>query len=407
MKALYISYDGMTDPLGQSQVLPYLEKLSERSVEIFILSFEKPEKYAAQKEIIDKIVSRAGITWVPLRYTKTPPVLSTVLDLKKMKREAMRLHRKHHFDIVHCRSYIAALAGLEMKRRCGTKFLFDMRGFYADERVDGGLWNISNPLYRMIYNYFKKKEKDFLENADYTITLTYAAREIIQGWKNIKGQPVPAEVIPCCVDLELFDAKKVSEEMLTEIRRECGLTGREFVLSYIGSLGTWYKVKEMLQFFKRFLSVKPEAVFLFVTHDDHESVLRFAAQMDISQEKLRFKKAARNEMPGCILASNVSLFFIQPVFSKKASSPTKQGEIMAMEIPIVCNAGVGDTDFVIQKYRAGWVVNDFSEEEYDKVIREMSHPLNKQEIRAGAKEFYSLAEGVKRYSQVYSKLAGQ
>ena len=48
MRALYISYDGMTDPLGRSQVLPYLQGLSERGHEITLLSCEKPARMAAE-----------------------------------------------------------------------------------------------------------------------------------------------------------------------------------------------------------------------------------------------------------------------------------------------------------------------------------------------------------------------
>jgi len=39
-KFLYISHDGLLEPLGQSQVLGYLEKLS-NSHKIFIISYEK------------------------------------------------------------------------------------------------------------------------------------------------------------------------------------------------------------------------------------------------------------------------------------------------------------------------------------------------------------------------------
>ena len=40
MSVLYISYDGMLEPLGQSQVLSYLKRLaSDRS--IHLISFEK------------------------------------------------------------------------------------------------------------------------------------------------------------------------------------------------------------------------------------------------------------------------------------------------------------------------------------------------------------------------------
>ena len=38
---LFISYDGLSDPLGQSQILPYILSLSKNSKKIHIISFEK------------------------------------------------------------------------------------------------------------------------------------------------------------------------------------------------------------------------------------------------------------------------------------------------------------------------------------------------------------------------------
>ena len=43
-KTLYLSYDGLTDPLGQSQILPYLKELS-INTEIHIISSEKKENF--------------------------------------------------------------------------------------------------------------------------------------------------------------------------------------------------------------------------------------------------------------------------------------------------------------------------------------------------------------------------
>jgi len=37
---LYVSYDGMTDSLGQSQVIPYLTEISKNGYDIHILSAE-------------------------------------------------------------------------------------------------------------------------------------------------------------------------------------------------------------------------------------------------------------------------------------------------------------------------------------------------------------------------------
>ena len=45
-----------------------------------------------------------------------------------------------------------------MKKKYGVKFFNDIRGFWADERVDGGMWNMKNPLFKAIYKWFKKKE---------------------------------------------------------------------------------------------------------------------------------------------------------------------------------------------------------------------------------------------------------
>jgi len=118
-QVLYISYDGMTDPLGQSQVLPYLCGLSAKGYKITLLSCEKPQRYEKYKQDITAICNKADINWQPLMYTATPPVLSTIKDVRNLTQTAYVLHREHRFKIVHCRSYISALIGLQMKKEFG------------------------------------------------------------------------------------------------------------------------------------------------------------------------------------------------------------------------------------------------------------------------------------------------
>ncbi|MFQ3578672.1 MAG: hypothetical protein SNJ71_00850, partial [Bacteroidales bacterium] len=108
-KVLYISYDGMTDPLGQSQVMPYLKQLALNNHSITILSTEKQQNFEKYAHIIEQELCESSISWHFIQYTKTPPVLSTVLDIIKLRSKAIKLHSLHHFDIVHCRRYIAAI----------------------------------------------------------------------------------------------------------------------------------------------------------------------------------------------------------------------------------------------------------------------------------------------------------
>lgn len=400
---LYLSYDGLTDPLGQSQVLPYLTGLTSFGYEISIISFEKPNRFDAERKNIETICAQHNIKWYPLRYTKTPPVLSTLKDLSKLKAKIRSLQKQTPFTMVHCRSYITALAGQWMKKKWGTKFIFDMRGFWADERVEGGLWNLSNPFYKRIYRYFKKKEKQFLEQADAVITLTYEGKKIMETWP-LKKKP-PITVIPCCVDLDLFDPQKINEKEIENLEEKLNIKKDDTVISYFGSIGTWYMLDEMILFFKRWLIKKPNSVFLFVTKDENEKIINAVKKHGIDEKYIRIQPAAREQMPLMIAVADLSMFFIKPVFSKKASSPTKQAEIMAMGKSVICNSGVGDTDLIVKKYHSGVLVDDFTDFFFDKAISDMQQRrFDPVEIRNGAVDFFSLETGVKKYLGVYTNV---
>ena len=182
-RVLYLSYDGMCDQLGASQVLPYLLGLAKRGHDITLISFEKPERTAEERASVEAACTAAGIRWRPMPYHKRPAILSSMYDVRQMTQLAERLHAEQPFDLVHCRSYLPALVGLRMKRRAGVPFVFDMRGFWADERVDGRIWNLSNPLLQAVYRYFKRKEGEFLAEADHVVSLTEEGRKILLAWR--------------------------------------------------------------------------------------------------------------------------------------------------------------------------------------------------------------------------------
>lgn len=402
---LFISYNGMTDPLGQSQVLPYLVGLSKRGYRFTLLSCEKPDAFAKNKAVIERICADAGIHWEPQPYTKRPPVLSTFWDAERLFRRAAALHRERNFSHIHCRSYISSLVGLRLKKKFGLRFIFDMRGFWADERVDGGLWNLKNPLYRVVYQYFKRKEKQFLTEAAHIISLTHAGRDEIHAW-SLPGQPLPIEVIPCCADLDHFSRKNADPTVVAALRERFGFRENDLVLSYLGSVGTWYMLPEMLRFFKKTLEKHLSARMLFVTHDAPAPILEAAAALGLPAERITVAPASRAEVPAFLALSHVGLFFIKPAFSKKASSPTKQGEIMAMGIPLVCNDFVGDTGHVVRKYACGEVLQDFSDASLERAAAGLDDLLRivPEKIRAGALDFYALGTGVERYASVYARI---
>ncbi|MBI1286927.1 MAG: glycosyltransferase [Flavobacteriales bacterium] len=403
MNVLYLTYDGLTDGLGRSQVLPYIFGLCRKGHHFTIVSFEKAERFSKEQKAIKQLCAANGVDWIPLTYTASPPVLSTVYDILRLRKTVRKLHQERHFDIIHCRSYITSLVGLHMKRNFGVKFIFDMRAFYADERIDGGLWNLENPVFRAVYNFFKRKEVEFLSEADHSISLTSKGKDIIHSWKNVNHQPVPVKVIPCCADLEHFHPTQVDAELQSKLRSRLNLTSEDFVITYLGSIGTWYMLDEMLDFFNVLVEKRPNSKFLFITPDEPKSILDAARKRGIPADRFAIDSAKREEVPTFLSLANAAIFFIKPVFSKSGSSPTKHGEMLGMGLPVIANVGVGDVDSITEDTKSGILVEEFTTEAYEKAVDQIDELLRipTSTLQAAAQKYYSLEEGVERYDSVY------
>lgn len=403
-RVLYISYDGLTDPLGQSQVLPYLAALAKRGHAITIISCEKPEARAARGWLIASQCSEAGIRWFPLRYRKWPPILSTLADIAAMRRLAFALHRTTHFDLVHCRSYLPGLIGLGMKRRMGIKFLFDMRGFWIDERFERGIWSDTNPAYRAIAAWLRRREYRMFQGADSVVSLTHAARDEL-GRRGSDNWASKTSVIPCCADLSQFNSRGGAARL--EGRELLGIDESAPVALFVGSLGGAYPLEPVGRFFRRWSGDRRDARLLMITRHPEAEVRAHPALAGLGRQ-LIVRAGERAAMPALIAVADVGLSFILPSNCALASSPTKVGEMLAMGIPIVANSGVGDIEQVMGEPGAGLLIPDLSDPNVDAAANAMwEHKADPPAARAAAEVWFSLDQGVVTYDQLYLKLAAR
>jgi glycosyltransferase involved in cell wall biosynthesis len=326
-----------------------------------------------------------------------------------MGKLAKSLHQKHPFSLVHCRSYISALIGLKFKQQLGIPFLFDMRGFWADERIEGGIWNKSNPLFGIIYSYFKKKERAFFSQSDAIVSLTHKGKKIILDWNIKQVSAEKISVIPCCVDLDQFNLQNAADTAIkNELKASLQVPTDARIVGYLGSIGTWYMLNEMLAFFKLYKEKYPNAVFLFISTDPIEHIKNAAQLLGIDKDSIIQTACLHSDVPKYISLFDISVFFIRPSFSKQASSPTKQGEIMAMGIPIVCNTGVGDTDEIIQQYNSGSLVTltnqTANERSFKEAIDQLESQFDQPSTINGANVYFSLEKGIESYKKIYKRL---
>lgn len=400
---LYITYDGLTGALGQSQILPYVIQLTKEGYHYTILSFEKADELQKNKEKIIRILQEHGVGWEPLTFTTKPPILAKLYDLVRMKATAKKLYRQHRFALIHCRSYIAGQIGLLLKQKFGCRFLFDMRGFWVDERVDGKMWNLSNAFYRQLYQRYKRIEKELLAGADHIIALTANGKvELVENY-GVPQQKIT--VIPCCVDTNFFDPATVSPEALTALKKNLQIGEGDCILTYIGKLGTWYMLDEMLAFYQVFRQKQPGARFLLLVDHNEKEVERLVRERGFQVSDFIIKKAGRAEVPLYLSLSTSSVFFIKPAYSKKGSSPIKFGELLSMGIPVVCNSNVGDMDLFMKDQALGALIHDFTDAAYAKAAETLLHrSFDPLYIRAKAIEEFSVINGSQHYQTVYALL---
>ena len=397
-EVLYISYDGILEPLGQSQVLAYLEKLAQIGWKINLISYEKRIDWCnkSHKLEVSLLIKRSGISWYPLRYHKKLPLLSTLYDVIRGFFLALWLSKRRPIGIIHVRSYVAAIIGLQLKRLKGLKLIFDMRGFWPDERIECGLWNRNSFVYLLA----KKFERRFLLSSDIVVSLTNAGVQAMKEFSFLKNRQVRFEIVPTCTDMSRF--RPASDETRD---------GSEFVLGYVGSASNWYLFEPVLTFYRSLLQLRPDATLLILNRNEHKYIRNLLLQHQVDDSRVLVVSAPFEQVPIYMSRMSAGVFFIKPVFSKKASSPTKLGEFLSCGVPCVSNAGVGDVQEIVEENRVGILLRELSTHSCDRAAADLVNVVADLSTSARcintARKYFSLDKGVKAYDRMYRSIDGE
>jgi glycosyltransferase involved in cell wall biosynthesis len=394
-RVLYISYDGVLEPLGQSQVIAYLEVLARENA-IHLISFEKTRDARDTRRMkpMRQRLEVAGISWTPLAYHKTPTVPATAWDITVGTVTAACIAVRSQAQIVHARSYVPALMAAGVKWLTGARFLFDMRGFWADERVDGGLWRKDGQLYRIV----KSLEKHFLLAADCVVTLTHASKREINRFEYLQNRMPAVVVIPTCANLNYF-------------RQQPADPNRPFTFGYVGSVGTWYLFDETLRVFKAIQQRRPDARLLIVNRNEHEKIRTAANKAGIETARLELVAAEHREIPALISRMHVGAAIIKPCYSKIASAPTKLAEYLGCGVPCVGNRGVGDVEEILEGNHVGVALDGFSADDMNaaatRILALADDAATPAHCTETARRLFSLKIGVELYRSIYKDLLGE
>lgn len=390
-RVLYLTRNGLLEPLGQSQILSYLVPLSKEH-QFHVVSFEKEKDYenVEHHERIQRICKENNIIWKPLHYKKGNRKLSVILGFFELIKTCIKIIKKEKINIIHARSYFPAFIALFLNKLYRTPFIFDMRALWPEELVEAG--RLKNK--GLVWKGVKYLEKKCLKKSIAVVSLTQAAVDyLVQSHPSI-DLIEKTSVIPTCADLDRF------------IPIESEKTNDKIVLSCVGSMLTgWFKLNILKEVIHYMLENYKYVDFEFLTRDNRTKLLN---KLDLESKytnRITIDTVLFKDMPKRIASHDGSVFFFTANISKLGSAPTRMAELLGVGIPVLTNSGVGDVGTIVKEHKIGILIDSIEKEEIKKSCDSFIDLIRDKNItkrcRETALELFTLNAGVNRYKSIY------
>lgn len=391
---LYLTRNGLLEPLGQSQVMAYLRGLS-RIYRITLITYEKCEDMAdtAAMERARADCAAHGIRWLPQRFQPRPRIIAPAFSMARMVLLVQREVRREGIRLIHARSYIPAAVALVVSRMTGVPFLFDMRALWPEELITAKRLRRGSWIHRAIAG----AERACLAESAGVISLTHAAVEHLKSVYPIEMENQRLVVIPTCADLASFTP--AADTRAGPIVHGC-----------IGTvLSGWFRADWLSSWMRVAAARDPDARFEIVTRDN---VARVRAAIDPANElagRVNIGPWPSQDMPSAVRGHDLSvMFYAGGEVSELGRSPTRMAEILACGLPVVANEGVGDVADIVLANNIGVIVKGASvqhmETAFDALQTLMQDPNLPARCRATAEAVFSLETGTNAYREIYTSI---
>ncbi len=386
-KISYFSYDGILEPLGNSQVLNYMMLLS-NSYQITLFTFEKSNDInnLERLDLMKQFCIANSIDW-KFSVFKEGSILSVFNPVKY----CFFIFR-NYFDIskiIHARSFIPCLvAYLISILKFNSKYIYDMRGYWVEEKVDVGKLNTNSIFYRVL----SSLDSILIKNSAHIVTLSQISNIHIKNKYIINSKLI--STIYTCTDLIKFNLSNKNIDSLC--------------FGYVGTTIGWYQFDETLDFIKLAFNTIPNSIFKIITRDNKQDLINRIKYKNIDLSRIVIKSSSFENVQIEYEEIDIAVFFIKQSFSKSASMPTKFGEFLASGIPCIVNSGIGDMPSIVNDNpECGFVISEFVDDEYKNVIKKLSLLQirnNSYKCRKVAEIYFSLERGASSYSLIYDSL---
>lgn len=398
---VYLTLDGLLEPLGRSQVMQPLIALAERGFDYTVISLERERDLAdtGRVEATAQALRRAGVRWRYRAYASggTPRAVATNVGWLA---GALRREVKAGAGVVHARSYVTGTVARAVAPR--LPWLFDARGYWIDELSEAGR-RVSRPA---VFRGSKAMERALYQSADAVVQLTQVAIDDLRAGR-FGPWPAhrPAICIPTCADYEGMRAAADPERVPAEVRQQ--LRGRR-VLAWIGSVNPSYATAESMTVTRRVLDLRDDAVLLVLTRS-LDPLQPYLDAAGIDPARVLAASAPHEDMASWLSLVDWGLMLGRRSEGKRASMPTKLAEFLALGVRPVQHGFNDDVDLWVERAGSGVVLSSLQPDELERAAQRIaSDDLDPRELdiaRERTRAHFDLPSGVERYAWLLSELA--
>ena len=389
-KALYFSYDGLLDPLGQSQIVPYVSAISAAGHSVTIVSYEKVERTKEQIKLMEIKLQKIGVNWVYLEFKSgkfwaIKRLISGVFLINKLCSHIQP-------DFMHLRGLIPAI--IFQLSRSKVPSLYDFRGFALGEWIDIGKITKSSLLYCVL----KQLDRKAVKSASGLVVLEESAKRLLKETYDVPN--VPLKVIRTCTDVKRYTKRK-------NIKNKGNSTLR-FV--FLGGARFPYRPDLALMLIEKLIEHGVDCNIDFINQGDRVIIEKANDLTSISKEKIQILDCEHSEIPEILATYDCGMVMVESSHWRRVCSPTKMGEYLASGLPVISLEGIDAIDELSERTTCVATVSSkelqgrFQEGRAQQIVSLIRSIGVTQKCQTLAKDEFDLEMAGNLYVELYSEM---
>lgn len=301
--------------------------------------------------------------------------------------------RRHHIDLLHCRSYHAGLLGLIMRKMAGVPYIFDPRSLWIEEQLLSGKWSRTSWTCRA----WKRLETAIARHAAACVVVSDPMQE------SFASVAKRVEVIYTTAgEMHFADFGTPPEaHALERLKNSHNL----FVFN-AGNFNRWNNLDHLLSRYKELCRIVPHAALVIITRTPSEQIERSLTAHAIAKDRVVIMALASHLVPAVLRRCDYGLL-VRPQSSESPREiSVKFPEYLAAGLPVICDEHIGGAACVIKRHQIGILLtNDWSKNKTELARLEEAYETTSKKCRQIARELFSVHVHADRYAALYQEAA--